>query len=161
MARSAKYVSPPTKRAAISAGPVPRLQPVLLFRSSASTGLATSGRCSWLLIWPNGALPVIDRLGFAGCGWLSTFCASKRTARLLDSVSRNVLLRLASKRQLPRPMIVLFPRLPFFPGSGCWRTTTDGRTTPSLKVRSIAPAVPAGTAIASASRVQRPPPLRP
>jgi hypothetical protein len=48
----------------------------------------------------------------------ATFNASKRTCRLFDSDMRKVLPRLASNRQNPGPITLLFPRLPFFRAAG-------------------------------------------
>src|SRR5678815_3263713 len=97
------------------------------------------------------------RLGLPGCGWFSTFNASKRTCRLFDSDMRKVLPRFASNRQNPGPITVLFPRFPFFPGCGCCRSNISVRPVgaPFRSVSEYEPGVPGATIIANAFKLQR------
>src|SRR6185436_2811482 len=84
-----------------------------------------------------------EREGVLRLGWFRTFVASKRIWPDLDSLKRNALLRFMSKRQSPRPWILLLPRVPTFPGSGYFKR--------------ISPAVPSGLRAAIATREQGPP----
>src|SRR5204863_4074938 len=58
-----------------------------------------------------------------------------------------------SKRHAERPRRTFRPRLPRVPGLGFWRTILPRFPLPSLSA--TAPAVPAGTTLAIACRVQR------
>src|SRR5688572_1330914 len=97
---------------------------------------------TWVPLPPMVPSVAPEREGASRFGWFRTFVASKRIWPDLDSLKRNDLLRFMSKRQSPRPWMLLLPRVPTLPGSGYCRR--------------ISPAVPSGLRAAIATRAQGP-----